>query len=181
MKRIDLEPTEILRTSRLVLRTWTIEDSALGFEIWGDPNVMKYVDSGEPQNIEQVQRSIEARIKHQEKFGYQHWAVVEIESNCIIGACGFNSTENPDEVEMVFHFNKKSWGKGFASEAAEACLDFIFSNFNINKVIAGCHPDNQASIKVLTKLGFSFIGNKWFADTKREEPCFELARSRNHL
>jgi RimJ/RimL family protein N-acetyltransferase len=42
--------------------------------------------------------------------------------------------------------------------------------------MAGCHPENEASKKVLLKSGFSFVGNKWFDDTQREEPCFEITR-----
>jgi RimJ/RimL family protein N-acetyltransferase len=42
--------------------------------------------------------------------------------------------------------------------------------------MAGCHPENEASKKVLLKSGFSFVENKWFDDTQREEPCFEITR-----
>ncbi len=167
---------EILKTPRLILRTWTVSDIEDGYKIWGDAEVMRYVDTGEPQTFERVRKSIEAGIRHQEKFGFQHWAVIEKETAKLIGACGFNSTEQAGVIELVFHFAKSFWGKGYAVEAAKACIDFAFDQIKPVKIIAGCHPENEASKKVLLKSGFSFVGNKWFDDTQREEPCFELAR-----
>lgn len=165
---------EILRTNRLILRTWSVKDLPFGNLIWGDPEVMKYVDI--PMSIEQVMKSIEAGIGHQEKFGYQHWAVIVIETQKLIGACGFNRTEIPNEIELVFHFSKSSWGKGYATEAAQACVAYAFERIRPTKIIAGCHPENEASKKVLLKTGFTFVGNKWFEDTQREEPFFELVK-----
>lgn len=166
----------IANTPRLILRTWAIEDVKNGFEIWGDSSVMKYVDSGIALTLEQVKKTIEAGIRHQEKFGYQHWAVVEKASSKIIGACGFNSTEYVGEIELVFHFVPSIWDQGYATEAAKVCVEFAFDQIKPIKIIAGCHPENEASKKVLLKSGFSFVGSKWFDDTKREEPCFEMAR-----
>ena len=167
---------EILQTPRLTLRTWTEQDLDQGFGIWGDSKVMAYVDSGEAQTREQVEASIAAGIRHQEKFGFQHWAVIENISGKLIGACGFNHTEQVDKIELVFHFVRNAWGWGYATEAAKACVDFAFSTFRPNKIIAGCHLENKSSQHVLEKVGFSFIGNTWFEDTQREEPCFELTR-----
>ncbi len=167
---------EILKTPRLILRTWTIADVQDGYAIWGDPEVMKFVDSGKPQALERVRKSIEAGIKHQEKFGYQHWAVIEKESAKLIGACGFNSTDQVGVIELVFHFSKFYWGRGYATESALGCIEFAFDQLKPEKVIAGCHPDNEASKKVLLKSGFFYVGNKWFDDTQREEPCFEILR-----
>jgi ribosomal-protein-alanine N-acetyltransferase len=142
--------------------------------IWGDPDVMKYVDS--TLSREQIRRSIEVGLRHQEQFAYQHWAVIEIETQELIGACGFNQADVATELEMVFHFSKLSCGKGYATEATKACVEYALEQIQPTKIIASCHPENEASKKVLLKTGFSFVGNKWFEDAQREEPFFELAR-----
>jgi [ribosomal protein S5]-alanine N-acetyltransferase len=165
---------EILRTARLTLRTWTLDDLDAGFVIWGDPEVMRYIDSGEPESWEEVRASISAGIHHQEKYGHQHWAVIENKSEKLIGACGFNRTEDQGAIELVFHFAKEFWGKGYATEAAKACVAYAAEILKPKKIIAGCHANNDASKKVLMKVGFDFVGNRWFDDTKQEEPCFEL-------
>ena len=105
----------------------------------------------------------------------QHWAVIENISGELIGACGFNVTEQDGELELVFHFAKAFWGKGYASEAAKACLTYAADTLKPKKIIAGCHPENDVSKNVLKKCGFKFVGNRWFDDTQREEPCFELS------
>lgn len=166
---------EILRTDRLALRTWTLEDLDAGFAIWGDAEVMKFIDSGQAESLEQVKASIQAGINHQQKYGHQHWAVVERASGKLIGACGFNRTEEPGELELVFHFAKAFWGKGYATEATRGCLAYAARMLRPRKIIAGCHPNNEASKQVLLKVGFTFVGNRWFDDTQREEPCFELS------
>lgn len=53
-------------------------------------------------------------------------------------------------------------------------VDDALANIHPQKLIAGCHPENKASMHVLKKVGFQFVGNKWFEDTQREEPCSEL-------
>lgn len=135
---------------------------------------MKYVDAGDSKSFEYVKNSIAAGIRHQEKYGYQHWAVIEIDSKHLIGSCGFNKAAQPGEIELVFHFAKAFWGKGYATEAAKSCLEHAFRTLNPTKVIAGCHPQNKSSIGVLKKIGFTFMGNKWFEDSNQEEPYFEL-------
>jgi ribosomal-protein-alanine N-acetyltransferase len=157
-----------------MLQTWSIDDLNHGFEIWGDPEVMKFIDNGKNLNLDQVKLSIEAAIRHQEIYGFQHWAVIELESGKLIGACGFNRTDEVEAVELVFHFAKSYWGKGYATEAAKSCIKFAISDLGIKKIIAGCHPGNESSKRVLLKLGFEFKGNKFFEDTGQDEPCFEL-------
>jgi ribosomal-protein-alanine N-acetyltransferase len=165
---------EILSTDRLSLRTWTEADLNAGYAIWGDAEVMRFIGSGEPNALEEIRASIQTGIRHQQKYGHQHWAVVEKFSGKIIGACGFNRTENDGEIELVFHFENDSWGKGFATEAVKGCIEFASRTLKPTKIVASCHPDNIASKRVLQKEGFTYRGDRWFEDTSTEEPCFEL-------
>ena len=151
-----------------------MDDLPSAHYIWGDPDVMKYVDAGKPLATKSIEKSVEAGIRHQAVFGFQHWAVIENQSQSLVGACGFNNREEPKQIEMVFHFAKLSRGNGFATEAAKACIEYALANIHPDKIVAGCHPENKASRRVLEKVGFRFIGNKWFDDTQREEPYFEL-------
>lgn len=165
---------EVLKTDRLLLRTWTENDLDSGFSIWGDEEVMKFIDDGKPKTLEQVKSSIYAGIQHQQKYGYQHWAVTEIDSRKLIGACGFNRTEQDGEIELVFHFAKAHWNKGYAKEAAQGCIQHAIQVLRPKKIIASCHPKNEISKRVLLKVGFTFISNLWYEDTQREELYFEM-------
>jgi len=164
----------IIETTRLLIRVWSLDDQRAAINIYGDSQVMKYINSGKPESKEEIIASLKAGIKHQEKYNCQHWAVVEKSTNQIIGACGFNTSERPNELEMVFHFAKSFWGNGYATEAALAAIEVAKNVLRPKKIIASCHPDNLSSKRVLEKVGFTFMGMKWFEDTKTEEPYFEL-------
>ena len=91
----------------------------------------------------------------------------------MIGAVGFNPTDSTGVIELIYHFSKKSWGKGFASEAAAACLKLAKNKGNIRIITASADPQNIGSLKILEKIGFTYVSMKWFEDTKQEEPYYE--------
>jgi [ribosomal protein S5]-alanine N-acetyltransferase len=165
----------IAETERLVLRTWTLDDLEAGCQIWGDPDVMRYVDDGAALTLDQVRRSILTGIRHQDSHSCQHWAVLEkCDLTKVIGACGFNVTDHPDELELVFHFSRNNWGQGFATEAARACILYAFQRLHASRLVAGAHSENQPSQRVLQKLEFRNTGMRWFEDLRRHELWFEL-------
>lgn len=69
---------------------------------------------------------------------------------------------------------KKYWGRGYASEAAKTTIDYSFNYLKADKLYAGHHPENEASKKLLTKLGFKFIGNNFYEPTGLFHPSYEL-------
>jgi len=141
-------------------------------DFWGNEEVMKYCEGACAR--ERVLQSIEFYINLQKEKGFSPYVVTLKENNEIIGACGFNPTKNDFEIELIYHFAQKYWGKGYTTEAAKACLNHARNNLKINKIIASIHPSNIASRKVLEKSGFEFKCMKWCEDTKEDEPYFEL-------
>lgn len=57
---------------------------------------------------------------------------------------------------LVFVFTKH-WNKGFATEAARACVELGFQKFRMESIVGRAMPENTASIKVLEKLGMKFL------------------------
>ena len=172
----------ILETERLILRTWELTDVEEGYAIWGDKEVMRYFPDATILNREQVLDSIKRGIDHQMKYGYQHWAVILKAENKLIGACGFNHFEDrsdngyenlPETIEMAFHFQKNYWGNGYASEAAEACVDYALDNFSVKRIVAGVNKQNVRSVRILEKLNFIYLGLMYFEDNQSFEPMFE--------
>lgn len=97
------------------------------------------------------------------------------ENSRIIGVCGFNPSDNENEAELIYHFNPNYWGKGYATEAASSCIKELKERKPaIKKIIAAVDPHNPASSSVLTKIGMTAKGTKWFDDTQQEELYFEL-------
>lgn len=147
--------TLILETNRLVLRTWTLEDSEAALQIWGDADVMKFV--GKPfEDIEVARRALKNAVAAQDKHGISLWAAVEKSSGRVVGCCGFHPFEN--DLEIAYHFVPAVWGRGYATEAAQACLGYAFGKLETAKIIGFTHPENIASSRVLEKIGMKYKG-----------------------
>jgi len=163
---------KIYETDRLYLRTLNIEDIDSVLRFWGDEEVMKYC--GGAGTREQEMKSLKFYINLQEEKGYSPYAVILKENNEVIGVCGFNPPDNKEDIELVYHFAKEYWGKGYATEAANACVNYAREYLNRDKIVAFIYPSNKSSENILLKLGFVFKGVKWHGGSKKEDLYFEL-------
>ncbi|MEK3856139.1 GNAT family N-acetyltransferase [Cytobacillus sp. FSL H8-0458] len=160
-------------TGRLQLRTMQTDDLDAISEIWGSPEVMKHCCGASTRS--RIQHSIDFYRRLQNEKGYSVYTVLLKENSALIGVCGFNPAENEHEVELLYHFNQHYWGKGYAAEAAAACVAALRnSGLNVRKMSAAVDPANPASGKVLEKIGMTAAGMKWFEDTQQEELCYEM-------
>lgn len=160
-------------SQRLILRILEDQDINSLMLFWGNPEVMKYCP-GSTCEEEPIKRAIKRYQSLQATKNHSVYAVVHKASGEVIGGCGFNTTEKDDEIELIYHFSKDIWGKGYATEAGKIAIDYIRKNPQFKTISASVYPENTDSEKVLKKLGFKCIGMKWFEDSKCEEPCYEL-------
>jgi ribosomal-protein-alanine N-acetyltransferase len=79
---------------------------------------------------------------------------VEKVSGEIVGACGFHFEAEGPEFELAYHFKPGHWGRGFATEAAQACVLYASETLHATKVIASVKTGNAESLRVLEKVGF---------------------------
>ncbi|MFN3201345.1 MAG: GNAT family N-acetyltransferase [Bradymonadia bacterium] len=183
----DQSSVFLFHTERLRFRCWSTADLDAGLSIWGDPDVMRFVEP--PLDAETVLRSIEAGRRHFERHRCQHWAMVPHTSDTPVGACGFNvfEEESPGgefceggpRLEMVFHLSKTVWGQGLATEAALGALKYAETHLRPAGFVAGVHPGNSASARVLEKVGFVAGGMRHFQDT--DETLLWFTRLRGPL
>ncbi|MCA1029611.1 GNAT family N-acetyltransferase [Bacillus timonensis] len=162
----------IFDSERLYLRVFEAEDVEALKEFWGNEEVMKYCLGATPH--EHLPKVIDFYAKCHEEKGLSVYAVVEKETGEVIGGAGFNVPESLEKVELLFHFSKKAWGKGFAKEAANGCIEVVKSHPEVKVVFASADESNLASLRILESVGLTFKGTKWFEDTKQEEPYFEM-------
>lgn len=153
-----IPPSTILETERIALRTWSLEDAEAGYRIWSDAEVMRYIGTGQPNaDVEQTRGWINRMIAHQEKHGFCFWAVVEKESNQLIGSCGMAyQLDGGPPIEFGYTLARAFWGRGLATEAAGAALRYIFENVNVEEIAASVDSRHAASIRVLEKIGFVY-------------------------
>ncbi|MFD1739040.1 GNAT family N-acetyltransferase [Bacillus salitolerans] len=162
----------IYETNRLIIRVLEEADYEDVKQIWGNEEVMEHCLGAISHEL--LPEIIRTYIHCQAEKGLSVYAVVEKESSRVIGAAGFNVKDSLEEVEMIYHFSKEVWGRGYASETGAACLNIAKQTGKVKKIYASASPHNPSSIKILEKIGFDFIGLKWFEDTKQEEPYYEM-------
>jgi ribosomal-protein-alanine N-acetyltransferase len=167
----------VIETERLLLRTLRLEDIEEVIKFWGDEEVMEYCYGAGSR--ERIENSISHYAQNHEKRGYSVYLVIIKETGETIGACGYNPTKNADEIELIYHYKKESWGKGYATEAAKACIKYTSENCNnINKITASVDPRHDASMKILEKLGFKYTHSEYCDITKQIEPYYEIIPQR---
>lgn len=163
---------KLIETERLLLRVFTSDDLEAAKTFWGDAEVMR--ESGGAASLDTLPQILNVyRDCHVEK-GLSVYAVVEKSTGSVIGAAGFNIVDSVKEIELIYHFSKASWSKGYATEAARACMELAKRHGKVKKVHASAAPENRNSARILEKIGFKYQGMKWFDDTNQEEPYYEF-------
>jgi RimJ/RimL family protein N-acetyltransferase len=141
-------------TQRLRLRRFLLDDIESLFEITSDPNVVRYIGSGEPPSFAETQYAVNRMVEHWQRHGYGRWVVEDNETGEMLG---YGGLRNLDGVpELVYLLKKNAWGKGIATEIATACLEFGFSSFGFERVLGITKPENAGSRRVLEKVGMQF-------------------------
>lgn len=165
--------TKILETERLTLRTWTFKDADALFEICRNAEVMLHIGDGKPyETVEKAREFLNWAVLYQKENGFCRWAVVEKSSGKIVGSCGFARRE-VQEIELGYLFARDVWGKGYATEAAGACLKHYFERIGAEKIIAMTDLAHEKSQNVLMKIGFTRRGIEKTVDG--EDMIFEFS------
>lgn len=147
----------IIETKRLLLRTFTMEDAPLLYELNLDPEVTRY--TGDTiKDIEHGRQVLEQTILPQYAlYNHGRWAIHLKPGLEFIGWCGLKFVSERNEVDLGYRLVRTAWGKGYATEAAHACIRYGFGKLHLNRIIGRAMPGNIASLKVLENCGMSFI------------------------
>jgi RimJ/RimL family protein N-acetyltransferase len=147
-----------IETDRLRHRMLRIEDLADLMSIVGDPEVMKYlgVEGGTPMGLEEAEDALTGMIAFWDRRGFGRWAVLDKANGKMVGLCGLRLLE--DTPELFYAFAKDYWRQGFATESAKACLRYGFEELQFDRIVAACRHANDASIRVMKKIGMRYEG-----------------------
>ena len=149
-----------LQTPRLYLREFTLADVALLYNMHQDPFITRYTGDPMPwDSLAHTEKVLTAAILPQYKNGIGRWAVHLKETDEFIGWCGLKQVD--DEIDLGYRYIQKYWGNGYATEAAQAVLNFGIQQQLPN--IVGCADiANISSVKILEKIGLKFL--KYYTD-----------------
>ena len=142
----------LLKSERLGFRWWTADDLSQAQQLWGELEVTKYF--GGPFSEDEVRKRFKHERARRMVHGFQYWIIELLATGEFVGVCGLRPYRPAEDViELGFHLLPKFWGQGLATEAARAVIPYAFKTFAPKKLIAGHHPENVNSKKVLGKLG----------------------------
>ena len=151
----------IIEIDRLILRTFTEDDAPLLYELSLDPEVTRYTH--DPMTDQEQAKKVldEVILPQYALYNHGRWAVQLKPGLDFIGWCGLKCMPERNEIDLGYRFMKKFWGKGYATEAAFACIEYGFTRLDLQKIIGRALPGNLASIKVLEKCGMKYLAEEY--------------------
>ncbi|WP_138417947.1 GNAT family N-acetyltransferase [Aquibacillus sediminis] len=156
----------VLETERLRLREMDMHDQNDLLQLFQDPMVMKYYP--QQKNFEETIRWITWNKNNYRKFHVGLWIVEDKATDQFLGQCGLvpKKVEGVVQMEIGYLFVRKQWGNGYATEAAQACVDYSFRTLQVPTLIVLIDPLNQRSIQVAKKIGMHYekTVKKWGGD-----------------
>lgn len=142
-----------IQTERLIIRHLVKGDAEALAGLWTDPQVTRYM--GGPREYRKVYDNFVEDAAVDPPPQWDIWPVVERETGAVIGHCGLadKEIEGRVEIELVYVFAVPAWGKGYASEAARALVDYGFGPMGLERIVALVEPENDGSARVAVKAG----------------------------
>ncbi len=147
-----------LVTERIILREMEISDLDNFHFLETDETILKYYGNYPKRNIQETRDLLNYVIAQYEKFKTGRLAMIDKTNNEYIGWCGIKHNDNQrhnykNYYDLGYRLKPEFWGKGFATEASKACIQYCFEILNLNKIHAIVNIENRQSINVIEKLG----------------------------
>lgn len=148
-----------LETERLVLRKLRASDSEDMFEYAKREDSTRYLTWSAHPSERYTRGYIEYVEKHYAIGNFFDWAIVDKASGKMIGTCGFTRLDAQNDAgEIGYVLNPDFWGLGLATEAAGRVVAFGFDKLSLNRIEARFMNGNNASRRVMEKIGMRFEG-----------------------
>jgi len=148
---------KVLETGRLILRWLSVEDAEFILQLLNEPSFVRFIGDKGVRSIEDARDYIlRGPVDSYERFGFGLYLTELKENGVPIGICGLLKRESLKDVDIGFAFLPQFWKKGYAFESASAVMTYGRNVVGLSRVVAITSPENDASIKVLEKLGLRF-------------------------
>jgi RimJ/RimL family protein N-acetyltransferase len=158
--------TERLVTERLLLRELEVDDRDALYDVLGDPVAMRHYPG--PFDRDAVGAWIEWARGSYDDNGFGLWAVIRRADGRFLGDCGpmLQPVENDVIPEVGYHIVPAEQGRGYATEAARACVAWVFANTTFDVVCSLVSPDNAPSRAVASMVHTAMRDFTWAKHNK---------------
>jgi len=154
-------PSFPIQTARLLLSPVRYEDEAALHRLWNDPLVRRYLWDRRPVPRDVVVKHIERSQRSFKEYGFGHFTVSPTSApRRTIGFAGLVPRRKLGFVELYYGLLPSYWGKGLATEAARAVVQFGFEEIGLPQIVASSDPPNTSSFRVMERLGMTFAGER---------------------
>ena len=139
--------TPPLRTERLLIRDWSLDDVEAAYKIYGSSEVAQWISTGAVDDVSAMRSVLEAWVEAQPNLvpPAGRWAVVRTEDGEVIG--GLSLRLMPPDV----------WGQGYATEASRALIRWAFKQ-GLEEVFAVARAENKRAIATARRIGMEWVG-----------------------
>jgi RimJ/RimL family protein N-acetyltransferase len=148
--------SSVLETERLRIRHFGLDDAPFVLELINDPDWHRFIGDRGIRTLEGARGYVEKNLMGlYERLGFG-LDLVELKDGTPVGMCGLIKRETLEHVDLGFAFMPSWRGKGYAYESALAVRDYATGELGLERLVAITSPDNDASGKLLVRLGFEY-------------------------
>ena len=162
-----------LESERICFGVWGSEDFELARRLWGNKQVTEYISAKGYFTEKEILERLTKEIANQDAHKVQYWPIFMKDTNEFMGCCGLRPYDLKKNIyEIGIHILPQYWGKGIGSEALNTVIEYAFKELKVENLFAGHSPKNSASKKLLTKVGFGFVGVEYYEPTGLMHPSY---------
>jgi len=176
-------PFEPIRTERLILRPSRLSDAEAAFERCNLPEVARYQDWEMPYTLERAEQTMTELAAMDGPTDGKSWNLTVVDAAVperILGALAVEITWGGRTGLVGYTFHPDYWGRGYATEAAQAMVRYLFTEFGVSRVESSAHPDNPPSHRVMESCGLLYEGltrqSFWVGDECSDDILYGMTR-----
>lgn len=147
----------VLETERLILRRLSPEDAPFIFELVNDPAWLRFIGDRGVHSLEDARNYIrDGPMDMYARLGFGMYLVERCSDRAAVGICGLVKRDTLEYPDVGFALHPRFRGRGYARESASAVVNHAWRVLDLERLLAIASPENEASIRLLGKLGFAF-------------------------
>ena len=165
----------VLETDRLTLRWLTLTDAEFILQLLNEPAFIRFIGDRGVRTVEDARKYIlQGPVASYERFGFGLYLTEVTATGTPVGICGLLKRDTLPDADIGFAFLPAFWRQGYAFESAAAVISYGKDKLGQKRLLAITSPDNDASMKLLKKLGFRFERLTKLAEDAPEVNLFAL-------
>jgi RimJ/RimL family protein N-acetyltransferase len=166
----------VLETERLILRKVTTDDAEFVLELLNEPSFLQYIGDRGVRSLEDARAYVLNRlVASYERNGFGLYLVELKESRIPIGISGLVKRDALRDADIGFAFLPAYWSKGYAVESAAAVMTYARESLGLTRIVAITSLDNEASARLLGKIGLRFERMMKLSEDAPEVKLFSLS------